>query len=53
MEATLLLAVLASRFRAKVAPDYKPGYQAAVTLRLKNGLPATLRALPAVGRPDD
>jgi cytochrome P450 len=53
MEATLLLAVLASRFRAEVAPEYEPGYQAAVTLRLKNGLPATLRALPAVGRPDD
>jgi cytochrome P450 len=45
MEATLLLAVLASRFRADLAPGFDPGYQAAVTLRLKNGLPATLRSL--------
>jgi cytochrome P450 len=46
MEATLLLAVLASRYRAEVAPDFEPGYQAAVTLRLRDGLPATLRSLP-------
>lgn len=46
MEATLLLATLASRFRAEVAPEFEPGNLPAVTLRPKNGVVATLRALP-------
>jgi cytochrome P450 len=44
MEATLLLATLASRFRAEVATDFEPGNLPAVTLRPKHGVVATLRA---------
>jgi len=51
MEATLLLAVLGSRFRAEVPAGFDPGYQPAVTLRLRNGLPATLHALPVPAHP--
>jgi len=43
MEAVLLLASLASRFRAEVAADFEPGNLPAVTLRPKRGVIATWR----------
>ena len=50
MEATLLLAVLSARFQADVAVDFEPGNLPAVTLRPKNGVVATLRALDPAPR---
>ncbi len=45
MEATLLLGVLASGWRADVPPGFEPGHEPAVTLRPKRGVPARLTAL--------
>ena len=42
MEATLVLASLAARFRPEIEAGYHPGYAPAVTLRLRHGLPVTL-----------
>jgi cytochrome P450 len=44
MEATLVLATLASSWRADVEPGFEPGLQPQVTLRLRRGLPVTLHA---------
>lgn len=44
MEATLLLATIARRFRVEVSGDYVAHPQPSITLRPKGGLPATLRA---------
>ena len=43
METTVVLARLAREFHAEVAEDFEPGNQAAVTLRPRRGVPATLR----------
>ncbi len=42
MEATLLLATLASTWRATVEPGFDPGLRPLVTLRPRRGVPATL-----------
>ncbi len=46
MEAVLLLATLAGRWHAETDPSFDPGEQPLVTMRLRRGLPATLRARP-------
>jgi cytochrome P450 len=43
MEAVLVMATLAQQFRAEVPAGFDPGNQAAVTLRPRRGIPATLR----------
>jgi len=44
MEAILILATLASRWRMRVAPDFTPELQPRITLRPKHGIPVTLYA---------
>src|SRR6202051_2553658 len=43
MEAVLLLATIAQRFRIQIAPGQKVKMQPTVTLRPRNGIPVTLR----------
>ncbi len=44
MEAVLLIATIARRFRVKVTPDYKPKPVPGFTLRPKAGIPASIEA---------
>jgi cytochrome P450 len=44
MEATLVLATLASSWRAEIEPGFDPGIQPLVTLRPRRGVPVTLSA---------
>lgn len=44
LEATLILAMIAQRFEAQVAPGHVVGLDPQITLRPKNGLPVILRA---------
>ncbi len=44
MEATLILGVLASSWRADIEPGFDPGIQPRVTLRPRRGVPVRLRA---------
>jgi cytochrome P450 len=50
MEATLILATLASAWHAEVVPGFDPGLQPLVTLRPRRGVQVTLRAVPAPSR---
>jgi hypothetical protein len=50
MEATLILATLASAWHAEVDPGFDPGLQPLVTLRPRHGVQVTLRTVPARSR---
>ncbi len=51
MEATLILAALATQWRAEVEPGFDPGLQPLVTLRPRRGVPVTLRSARTAAAP--